>query len=149
MGHCCCSVSNLCLTLWPPILQHARVPYPSLSPEVWSNLCPLSLWCHPTISSSVARFSSCPQSFPASGSFSMSQLFTSGGQSIGASASGSALPVNIQGWFPLRLTGLISLLSQGFSRVFSSTTVWKYQFVGALPSLWSSSHICIWLLEKP
>ena len=92
------------------------------------NSCPLSCWCHPTISSSVAPFSSCPQSFPASGSFSVSRLVTSGGQSIGASVSASVLLMNIQGWFPLELTSLISLLSKGLSRVFSSTTVQKHQF---------------------
>ena len=98
-------------------LQHARLPCPSLSPGVCSNSCPWSHWCHPTISSSVVPFSSCLQSFPAPGSFPMSQLFTSGGQSIGASASASVLPVNIQGWFPLGLIGLISLQSKGLSRV--------------------------------
>ena len=97
----------------PHGLQHARLPCPSLSPRVCSNSCPLSQWCHPTISSSVVPFSSCPQSFPASGSFPMSQLFPSGGQSIGASASTSVLPMNIQGWFPLGWSGLISLLSKG------------------------------------
>ena len=97
---------------------------------VYSNSCPLSWWCHPTISSSVTSFSSCLQSFPASGSFPMSWLFASGGQNIGASASASALSVTIQGWFPLGLTRLISLLSKGLSRVFSSTTVWKHQFFG-------------------
>ena len=106
-------------------LQHARLAYPSLSPRVWLNSCPLSQWCHPTVSSSVTPFSPCPQSFPASGSFPMIQLFTSGGQSIGASA--SILPVSIQDWFPLRLTDLIFLQSKGLSRVFSSTTVWKHQ----------------------
>ena len=125
--------------------QGARLPCPSLSPRVYSNSCPLSQWCYPTMSSSAAPFSSCPQSFPASGSFPMSQLFPSGGQSIGASA--SVLPVNIQGWFPLGLTGLISLLSKGLSRVLSNTTIWKHQFFGAQP-LWSNSHICTWLLEK-
>ena len=105
-------------------LQHTRLACPSLSPRVCSNSCPLSLWCHPTISSSVIPFSSCLQSFRASGSFPMSQLFTSGGQSIGASA--SILPMNIQEWFPLRLTGLISLLSKELSRVFSSTTFQKH-----------------------
>ena len=111
---------------------------------------------NPTILSSVTPFSSCPQSFPASGSFPVNQLFASGGQSIGASASESALPMNIQGWFPLGLTGLISLLSKGLSRVFSSTTVWKYQFWEAQPFLWEAqpflwpnSHIHTWLLEKP
>ena len=127
-------------------LQHARLPCPSLSPGVCSNSCPLSQWCHPTISSSVAPFSSCLQSFPASGSFPVSQLFTSGGQSIGASA--SVLPMNIQDWFPLGLTGLISLQFKGLSRLFCSTTVQKRQFFGAQPSLSSNSHICTWLLEN-
>ena len=105
----------------------------SLSPWVCSNLCPLSQWCHPTISSSVIAFSSCLQSFPASGAFPMSRLLASGGQSIGASASASAsvIPMSIQGWFPLGLTSLISLLSKGLSRVFSSTAFWKHQFFGA------------------
>ena len=103
-------------------LQDARLLCPSLSPEVCSNLCPSSRWCHPAISSSVTPFSSCPQSFPASGSFPMSRLFTSGGQSIGASA--SVLPMNIQGWFPLRLTGLISLLSKGLSSV---SPTWQFE----------------------
>ena len=107
-------------------LQHARLPCPSLSPGACSNSCPLSRWCHLTISPSVVPFSSHLQSFAASGSFPMSQFFTSGGQSIGASA--SALPMNIQGWFPLGLTGLIFLLSKGLSRVFSSPTVQKHQF---------------------
>ena len=100
-------------SLRPHEQQHARLPCPSLSPGVCSNSCPLSWWCHPTISSSVMPFSSCPQCFPASGSFLMGQLFTSGGQSIGASASALVLPVNTQGWFPLGLIGLISLLSKG------------------------------------
>ena len=117
--------------------------------RVCSNSCPLSQWCHPTISSSLTPFSSCPQSFPASGSFPMSRFLASGGQSIVASASTSVLPMNIQGWFPLRLTGLISFLSKGLSRVFSSITIRKHQFFGSQPSLWSSSHVCIWLLEKP
>ena len=99
-------------------LQHARLPYPSLSPGVCSNSCPLNWWCHPTISSSVIPFSSCPPSFPASGSFPKGWLFTLGGQSIGASASASVLPMNIQDWFPLGLTGWISLQFQGLSRVF-------------------------------
>ena len=99
------------------------------SPRVCSNSCPLNQWCHPTISSSVATFSSCPQSFPASRSFPVSQLFASGGQSIGASASASVLPMNIQGWFPLGLTGLITFLSKRLSRVLSSTTVQKHQFL--------------------
>ena len=108
-------------------LHHARIPCPSLSPEVCSNSCPLSQWCHPTISSSVAPFSSCLQSFPASDCFPMSQFLTSDGQSTGASASASVLPMNIQGWFPSGLTCWISLLFNGLSRVFSSTTVWKHQ----------------------
>ena len=115
-------------SLWPHGLQHGRLPCLSLSPRVCSNSCPLSWWGHPTISSSVTLFSSCPQSFPASGSFPVSQLFASGGQSIGISASASVLPMNIQGWFLLGLTGFISLQSKGFSRVFSSTTVHKHQF---------------------
>ena len=127
----------------------ARLPCPSLSPGVCSNLCPLSQWCHPTISSSVIPFYFCPQSFPALGSFSMSWLFASGAQSTGVSASASVLQMNIHEWFPLGLIGLISLLSKRLSRVFSNTTVWKHQFFSAQPSLWSNSHICTWLLEKP
>ena len=134
-------------SLRPHELQHCRLPYPSLSPWLCSNSCPLSQWCHPSISSSVVSFSSCPQSFPASGSFPVSQLFTSGGQSIRASA--SVLPMSIQGWFPLGWTDLVSLLSKGLSRVFSNTTVQKCQFLGTQPYLWANSHIYIWLLEKP
>ena len=111
-------------------LQRARLPCPSVSPRACSNSCPLSQWCHTIIPSSVFPFSSCLQSFPASVSFPASRLFTSGGQSIGALASASVLPVNIQDWFPLWSTGLISLLAKGCSRVFSSTTVWKNQFCG-------------------
>ena len=133
---------------WPHGLQHSRPPCPSPSPGVCSNSGPLSQWCHPTISSSVTPFSSCLQSFPAPGSFPMSWLFTSGGQCIGASTSASVLPINIQGWFPFGLTSLI-LLSKALSRVFSSTTVQKHQFFGAQPSLWSNSHICMWLLKEP
>ena len=123
-------------------LQHARLLYPSPSPRVCPSSCPLNWWCHPSISSSVALISSCLQSFPASGSFPMSQFFTNCGQSIEASASASVLPMSIQGWFPLGLTGLISLLSKGLSRVCSSTTALKEQFFSTLSSLWSSSHIC-------
>ena len=114
---CCCSVAKSCLTLCNPVdyIQHASLLYPSLSPRVCSNSCALSWWCHPAISSSVIPFSSCPQSFPASGSFPVSRLFTSGGQSIGASASVSVLPMSIPGCFPLGLTGLMSLLSKGLS----------------------------------
>ena len=133
---------------WPHRLQHTRLPYSSLSPGVCSNACPLCQRCLPTISSSVIPFSSCLQSFPAVGSFPMSQFFASGGQSIGASALASVFPMNIQCWFPLGLTSLISLQAKGLSRVFSSTTVWKHQFFSAQPSLWSNSHICTWLLEK-
>ena len=106
----CSVVSN---PLWPHGLQHARPPCPSPTPRVYPNSCLLSQWCHPIISSSVVPFSSCPQSFPASGSFPMSQFFASGGQSTWASASASVLPMNIQDWFPLGLTGLISLRSKG------------------------------------
>ena len=111
------------------------------------KLWPLSRWCHPIISSSVIPFSSHPQSFPASGSYQVSQLFPSGGQSIESSASASVLPMNIQGWFPLGWTGWISLQSKGLSRVFSSTTFQKHQFFDTQPSLWSNSHIRDWLLE--
>ena len=117
------------------------LPCPSVSPEACSNTCPLSRWCHPAISSSFIPFSSNPQSLPASGSFPMSGFFTPGSQRIGASASASVLPMNIQDWFPLRWTGLISLQSKGLSRVFSSTTIWKHQFFVAQPSSWSNSHI--------
>ena len=122
-------------SLPPHRLHHTRLSHPSQSPRVCSNSCPLSQWYHPTISSSIFPFSSCPQSFPASGSSPMSQLFTSGGQSIRASASASVLPMNIQGWFPLGLTGLISLQSKGLSRVFSSTAIQKHKFFGTQPSL--------------
>ena len=211
-------------SLRPHGLQHTRLPCPSLPPRVCSNSSPLSRWCHPTISSFVTPFSSCPQSFPASGSFQMSPFFASGGQSIGASASALVLPVNIQGWFPSGLTDLMPLLSKGLSRVWvseshtvvtfilsltfsdpmdcivprilpqvrilewvaypffrgssqprdqtrvsciagrfstnwamreaqesrvSSNTIRKHQFFSALPSFWSNSYICTWLLEKP
>ena len=135
-------------SLRPHGLQHARLPYPSPTPGACSNSCPLNQWCHPAISSSVVPFSSCPQSFPESGSFPISHFFTSDGQSIGASASASVLPMNIQDWFPLGWTGWISWLSKGLSRVFSNTTVKKHQFFSTLLSLWSSSHIHTWLLEK-
>ena len=124
-------------------MQHAILLRPSLSPWVCSNSCPLSQWCLSTILSSVAPFSSCPQFSPSSGSFPMSQLFASGSQSIGASASASVLPMNIEGWFPLGLTGLI-LLSKGLSRVFSSTTVQKHQIFSTQSFLWFNSHICRW-----
>ena len=127
------SCVQLFMTLWT-ILHQASLPSPS--PRACSNSCPSSWWCHPTISSSVVPFSSCLQFLPASGSFLLSQLFASGGQSIGASASASVLPMNIQNWFPLGLTGLISLQSKGLSRVLSNTTVQKNQFSSVQPSLW-------------
>ena len=117
-------------SLQPHGLQHARLPCPSPAPRVYSNLSPLSQWCHPTILSSVITPFSCRQFFPASGSFLMSQFFTSGGQSIGVSASASVLPMNIQDWSPLGLTGWISLPSKGLSRVLSNTPVQKQQFFG-------------------
>ena len=138
-------------SLQPPGLQHTKIPCPS---GVCSNLCPLSKWCYLTISSSVTPFSSCLQSFPASGSFPVSQLFASGGQNIGASVSTSVLPMNNQGWFPLGLTSLISSLSKGLSRVFSSTTVRRHQFFGSQPFLlsaftsvhdnWKNHSLIIW-----
>ena len=134
-------------SLWSCGVQHARILCSSLSCGVCSHSCPLSRWCYLTILRSAIPFSFCLQSFPASGSLPMSQFFASGGQSIGASA--SVFPVNIQEWFPLRLTGLISLQSKGLLIVFCSKTVWKYQFFGSQPCLWSNSHICTWLLEKP
>ena len=122
-------------SLRPHGLQHARPSCPSPTPRAYSNSCPLSQWCHPTISSSVIPFFSHLQSFPASGSFPMSQFLASGGQSIGVSASASVLPMNIQDWFLLGLTGLISLLSKWLSRVFSNTTVQKHQFFSTQLSL--------------
>ena len=122
-------------SLRPHELQHATPPCPSPTPRACSNSCPSSWWGYPTISFSVVPFSSCLQSFPASGSFQMSQLFTSDGQSIGISSSASVLPMNIQDWLPLGWTGWISLQSQGLSRVFSNTTVQKHQFLGAQLSL--------------
>ena len=135
-------------SLWPHEPQHARPPCPSPTPRVYSNSCPLSQWCHPTISSSVVPFSSCLQSFPASGSFQMSQLFTSGGQNIGVSASASVLPMIIRDWSRLGWTGWISLQSKGLSRVFN-TTVQKHQFFGTQLSLESNSYIHTWILAKP
>ena len=135
--------------LQPHGLQHTRPPYSSPSPRVYPSSCSMNRWGHSTISSSVALFSFCLQSFPIPGSFPMNQLFTSGDQSIEASVSTTVLLVNIQGWFPLGLTGLISLQSKRLSRVFSYIIVQKNQFFGARPSLWSNSHIPTWLLEKP
>ena len=127
--------------------QHTRPPCPSPTPRVHPNPCPTSQWCHPTIASSIIPFSSCPQSFPASGSFQMSLFFASGGQ-VGISPSTSVLPMNTQNWSPLGWTGWISLQSKGLSRVFSSTTVKKHQFFSAQLSFWTDSHICTWLLEN-
>ena len=143
------SLSVMSDSLQPYGLQHTKPPCPSPTPGVYSNSCPSRQWCHPTISSSVDPFSSCLQSFPASGSFQMSHFFTSGGQRIGVSSSASVLPMNIQDWFPLWCTGWISLQSKGLSRVFSNTTVQKHQFFGAQLSLWSNSHIHTGLLVKP
>ena len=136
-------------SLWPRGLRQARLPCPSISPRVCLDSCPLNQWCHPTISSFVMPFSSCLQFFPASESFPVSQLFTSGSQSTVTSVLALVLPLNIQDWFPLRLTGLIALESKGLWRVFSSATVWKHHFFATQPSLWSNSHIHAWLLEKP
>ena len=133
-------------SLWPHGLQHARFPCPSPSPGASSISCPSGQWWHPTISSSAVLFSSCLQSCPAPGSFLMSQFSTSYRQSIGVSASASVLPMNIQDWFTLGLTDLISLKSKELSRVFSSTTIRKHQFFGVQTSLWSNSRICTWLL---
>ena len=142
-----CSVESDSLQPHEP--QHARPPYPSPTPGVYSNSCPLSRWCHPIISSSVILFSSNHQSFPASGSFQMSQLFKSGCQSVGVSASTSVLPMNTQDWFLLGWTGWISLQSKGLSRVFSNTILQEHQFFSTQLSLQSNSHIHTWLLEKP
>ena len=140
----CSVMSN---SLWPCGLQDTRPPCPSPTPGIYSNSCPLSWWCHSTISSSVVPFSSCPQSFPASGSFPRSQFFASRGQSIGSSV--LVLPMNTQDWPPLGWTGWIFLQSKGLSRVFSNTTVQKHQFFGAQPSSQSNSHIHTWPQEKP
>ena len=152
-GHRLSSVQFSCSvvsdSLRPHGLQHTRPPCPSPTPEVYSNSCPLSGWCHPTISSSVVPFSSRLQSSPASGSFQTSQFFASGGQSIGVSASASVLPMNIQDWFPLGWTGWIFLQSKRLQRVFSNPIVQKHQFFGTQLSLQSNSHIHTWLLEKP
>ena len=136
-------------SLLPREPQHARPSCPSPTVRVHPNSCPLSQWCLPTISSSVVPFSSYHQSFPASGSLQISKLLTSGGQSIGASASTSVLPMNTQDWSPLGWAGWISLQSKGLSRVFSNTSVQKHQFFGTQLSSQSNSHIRTWLLEKP
>ena len=136
-------------SLWPHESKHARAPCPSPTPGVHPNSCPSSWWCHPAISSSVVPFSSCPQSLPASECFLMSQLFASGGQSIGVSASASVLPKKTQDWSPLEWTGWISLQSKGLSRVFSNTIVQKHQFFSTQLSSQSNSHIHTRPLEKP
>ena len=136
-------------SLRPHESQHARPPCPSPTPRVHSDSRSSSQWCHPAISSSVVPFSACPQSLPASESFPMSQLFTWGGQSTGASASASFLPKKSQGWSPSEWTSWISLQSKGLSRVFSNTTVQKHRFFGAQPSSQSNSHIHTWPQEKP
>ena len=136
-------------SLWPHEPQHARPPRPSPAPGVYSNSCPSSRWCHPAISSSVTPFSFCPQSLPASGSFPISQLYTSGGQSTWVSASASVLLMNTQDLSPSGWTGWISSQSKGLSRVFSNTTVQKHQFFGTQLSSQSNSHIHTWPLEKP
>ena len=136
-------------SLRPHESQHARPPCLSPTPGVHWDSRPWSQWCHPTISSSVVPFSSCPQSPPASESFPMSWLFTWGGQSTGVSALASVLPKKSQGWSPSECTGWISLQSKGLSRVFSNTTLQKHQFFGAQPSSQSNSHIHTWPLEKP
>ena len=152
-GHVQCLISVqfsrsvMSKSLQPHGVQQDRLFCPSRTPRACSNSCPSSQWCYPTILSSVVPFSSCLQSFPASGSFQMSQFFTSGGPSIGVSA--SFLPKKSQGWSPSEWTDWISLQSKGLSRVFSNTTVQKHKFFGAQLSLWANSHIHTWLLEKP
>ena len=143
------SSSVMSNSLQPHETQHTRLPCPSPTPRVYPNSSPLSRWCHSTISFFVIPFSSHLQSFPASGSLQMSQLFASGSRSIGVSASASVLPVNTQDWSPLGWTGWISLQSKGLSRVFSNTAIQKDQFFCAQLSSQSNSHIHTWLLEKP
>ena len=145
--NCCFWVTQSCPTLCDPVTAACQASQCFTISWNLIKLYPLSHWCHPTTSSSVASFSSCPQSFPASGSLSVSWLFMPSDQSTGASA--LVLPMNIQDWFPLGLTGLVSLQSKGLSRIFSSTTVQKNRFFSAQPSFWSNSYICTWLLEKP
>ena len=163
----CCSFAKFCLILQPHAMQYSRPPCLSPSPRVCPSSCPLNHWCHSTISWSLLKLLSIgsvmpsnhlifycpllllPSISPASGSFPVSWLFASYSQSIGASASASVPPMNIQDWFPLGLTVLISLQSRGCSIVLSNTTVQKHQFFNPQPSLWSNSHIHTWLLEKP
>ena len=141
-----CLRAQLFATSWTIACQASQT---SSSPELYSSSCPLHQWCHPAISSSDALFSFCPQFFPASGTFPMCWLLALDDQNTGVSASALVPPTSIQSWFPWRLTGLISLLSNGLSGVLSSTTVQRHQFFGVLPSLWSSSHNCTWPLGKP
>ena len=141
-------VTQYCPNLCNPMDSTCQVSLSITNPQSLHKLMSIELWCHPTISSSVISFSSCLQSFWASGSFPMSQFFTSGGQSIAVSASASVLPMNIHDWFPLGLTDLVTLQSEGRLRVFSNTVAQKHQFFGTQVSLWSYSHIHIWLLEK-
>ena len=147
----CCSVAQSCQPLCDPMDCSTPVfPFTiTISQGLLKRICLLSRWCHPAILSSAIPFSPCLQSFPASGFFPMIPLFASGGHSVEASTSASVLPMNIQGWFPLGLAGLISLQSKGLSGIFSNTNVRKHQFFSTQPSLWSNSHIYIWLLEKP
>ena len=145
--HCYCSVPKPCLTLWPRGLQHTRLLCPSLPPKVCSNSCPWSQWSHLTISSSSTLFYSFLNFSQHHGLFFSELAFHIGWPSIGASASASVLPMNIQDWFPLRLTGLIPLISKGISRVFSSTAIQEHQFFRAQSSLCYSSHFCTWLPE--
>ena len=147
--HVCQKVVQSPSRVWFCGLQPTGPLCPSPSPEVCPSSCPLHQWRHSAISSSDALFSFCPQCCPASGTFPMSQLFASDDQNTGASTSASVLPKSIQGWFPLRLTALISLQSKGLSGVFSSTTVQRYQLFSALPSLRSSSHNLTWSLGRP
>jgi len=143
------SLSVVSDSLWPHGLQHDRLPCPWPTPGACLNSCPLRWWCLPTISSSVVPFSSCLQVFPASRSFPMSPFFASGDQWIGVSDSASVLPMKIQDWFSLGLTGFVSLQCKWLSRVFFNTTVQRHQFFDAQHFLWSNSHSHTWLLEKP
>ena len=147
-GCCCCCSPVVFASLQPHGLQHTRPPCPSATPEVFPSSYPLYQWCHPAISSSNALYSFCPQSFPSSGTFPMSRLFASDDQNTGASTLASVLPTSLQGWFPLRLMGLI-FLSREIPGVFSITTVGRHWFFGILPSLWSSCHTNMWTLGRP
>ena len=142
-------LTQSCPTFATPWTAARQTSLSITNPRAYSNSCPSCQWCHPTLSSSIIPFSSCLQSFPASGSFQMNQFFASVGQSIGVSASASVLPVKIQEWSPLGWTGWISLQSKRLSRVFSNTTVQKHQFYSTQLSSPSNSHIHTWLLEKP